>query len=182
MTSNFPGMPNVDAGFEAPLEMLAACHDRIRSRCSTLLRLRSHVAECGTDVEARTAAQGVIRYFDTSALDHHEDEEQDLFPALLEAMAGSDPVCIRELTESLADDHRELARLWTSVRVWLVAIERGETPLPDAGNIESFVDLYERHAGREEQELFPMATRLLGDEELDRIGRSMRLRRGITSV
>jgi hypothetical protein len=32
---------------------------------------------------------------------------------------------------------------------------------------------------REEQELLPMAARLLSDEELERIGRSMRERRGI---
>lgn len=47
--------------------------------------------------------------------------------------------------------------------------------------IDSFVELYERHAAREEQELLPMAERLLGTEELDHIGQSMRLRRGITS-
>ena len=180
--ATFPGMPSVAAGLEAPLEMLAACHDRIRSRCSVLLRLRSHVATKGADAEAADAARGVIRYFDTSAPHHHEDEERDLFPALLEAMPGSDPVCLRELTGSLADEHRELACLWEIVRPWLVAIERGEKPTGDAGEIQSFVDLYDRHARREEEELFPMAKRLLGDEELQRIGRAMRLRRGITSV
>ena len=105
-------MPSIAAGFEAPLEMLLACHDRIRSRCSTLLRLASHVATNGADDEAINAARGVIRYFDSSAPHYHEDEERDLFPALLEALSGSDPVCLRELTESLADEHRELARLW----------------------------------------------------------------------
>jgi hemerythrin-like domain-containing protein len=182
MRSTLPGVPSVTAGFEAPLEMLLACHDRIRSRCSTLLRLRSHVAKKGADAEAIDAARGVIRYFDSSAPHHHEDEERDLFPALLEAMPGSDPVCIRELTASLADEHRELARLWARLRSWIAVIERGETPPPDAGEIQSFVDLYERHARREEEELFPMAERLLGEPELEQIGRAMQLRRGITSV
>jgi hemerythrin-like domain-containing protein len=182
MRTTVPGMPSATAGFEAPLEMLLACHDRIRSRCSTLLRLRSHVEKEGADAEAIDAARGVIRYFDSSAPRHHEDEERDLFPALLEAMPGSDPVCLRELTASLADEHRELGRLWAQVRPWLAGVERGETPPPDAGEIQSFVDLYERHARREEEELFPMAKRLLGDDELDRIGRAMRLRRGITSA
>ncbi|HZI82510.1 MAG TPA: hemerythrin domain-containing protein [Casimicrobiaceae bacterium] len=161
--------------------MLAACHGRIRDRCATLLRLRSHVMARGVDDSARSAARGVIRYFDSGARDHHEDEEQDLFPALLESMAGSDPVCIRELIDSLTDDHRELTRLWRSVRAWLVAIEAGEAAPPDAAEIDSFVDRYERHAVREEDELFPMAERLLGTTELDRLGRSMRLRRGITA-
>jgi len=182
MTADFPGMPSSAASFEAPLEMLFACHDRIRTRCATLLRLRAHVAQKGSDAEARNAARGVIRYFDTSARDHHEDEEQDLFPALLEALPGSDPVCIRQLTESLAEEHRELAQRWIGVRTWLLAVEGGETQPAEAADLESFVNLYQRHAEREEKELFPMAERLLSDEELDRIGRAMRLRRGITSV
>ena len=181
MGSEIPGFSAVAAGFEAPLEMLAACHGRIRNQCSTLLRLRSHVAAQGADAEASRAARGVIRYFDTSARHHHEDEERDLFPALLESMAGSDPVCIRELTDSLADDHRELERLWGSVRGWLAAVEAGKAS-PAAAEIDPFVSLYERHAAREEEELFPMAARLLGTQELDRIGRAMRLRRGVTSV
>jgi len=180
MGTELPGFP-VLAGFEAPLEMLAACHGRIRTQCSTLLRLRAHVATHGTDAAARDAARGVIRYFDKASHDHHEDEEQDLFPALLEPMADSHPVGIRELIASLTNEHRELARLWDAVRAWLVAIEAGDITPPAPGEIDSLVGLYERHTTREEQELLPMAARLLGTRELDRIGQAMRLRRGITS-
>ena len=182
MGSESPRFPVLAAGFEAPLEMLAACHSRIRTQCATLLRLRSHVATRGPDAAARNSARGIMRYFDTAARDHHEDEEQDLFPALLESMAGSDPVCIRQLIDSLTNDHRELEHLWGNVRSWLVAIEAGDVAAPASGDIDPFVDLYERHATREEQELLPMAMRLLGTSELDQIGQSMRLRRGITSV
>ena len=45
-----------------------------------------------------------------------------------------------------------------------------------------FVRLYEQHIAREEAELLPMATRLLSDVELDRIGLSMRRRRGVVAV
>lgn len=182
MGSELPGFSQTTASFEAPLEMLAACHGRIRDKCATLLRLRTHVAAHGADPAARTAARSVIRYFDSSARHHHDDEEQDLFPALLESMAGSDPVCIRELTAGLVEDHRRLQELWGPLRNWLVAVQGGKAPAPDDAAIEAFVALYERHATREEQELFPMAERLLGADELDRIGRAMRLRRGVPSV
>ena len=55
----------------------------------------------------------------SSAAGHTErtpDEEADLFPALLEAVAGSDAVCLRELTASLAAQHRELESRWRQVR------------------------------------------------------------------
>src|SRR5262245_7979997 len=68
--------------FEAPLEMLAACHRRIERQCETLSRLVPHLAAHGADGEARAAAAAVMRYFDTSGMQHHEDEERDLFPAL----------------------------------------------------------------------------------------------------
>ncbi|MDQ2926714.1 MAG: hemerythrin domain-containing protein [Pseudomonadota bacterium] len=170
------------AGFEVPLEMLSACHFRIERQCETLRRLLPHLADHGADDEARAAAAGVVRYFDTSAMDHHADEEEELFPALIESMAGSDPVCIREMTSSLVAEHRELEALWRRLRKSLQAVVAGEGVTLDADTVQAFASLYARHIEREEKELLPMAGRLLGDEELGRIGRAMRERRGIDSV
>jgi len=47
----------------------------------------------------------------------------------------------------------------------------------DAALVSSFVERYEAHIRREEGELLPMAARLLGETELDRIGVAMRRRR-----
>ena len=182
MTSDFPGFSTPSAGFEAPLQMLAVCHRRIRTQCATLLRLRSHVAMFGVDDAACTAARNVMSYFDGVARHHHEDEEQSLFPALLESMAGSDAICLRQLVDSLTIDHRELERLWDTLKAWLVRIEGRDAASPEAGEISVLIDLYDRHIEREEQELLPMAARLLGSTDLNRIGNAMRLRRGITST
>ena len=178
LTLDRSDFPDPAASFDAPVEMLAACHDRMRDRCATLLRLRPHVAAKGADAASSAAARGVICYFDSAARDHHADEEQDLFPALLESVPGSDPVCIRELVEALMNEHRELQRLWEPVKAWLARVEAGEAP-PSAPEIDAFVEGYERHTAREEQELFPMTERLLGPLELDAIGQSMRRRRGL---
>lgn len=170
------------AGSEVPLAMLSACHFRIERQCSTLRRLVPHLATHGADGEARTAAANVMRYFDTSAQHHHADEEQDLFPALIESMAGSDPVCLRELTAGLVAEHRELEARWRCVRVALERVVAGDSVLLESEHVEALVDLYERHVEREESELLPMAARLLSDDDLDRIGRAMRERRGVDAV
>ena len=180
MTIAIPGHSPPTAGFEVPLEMLSACHARIERQCSTLRRLVPHLARHGADGEARTAAANVMRYFDTSALHHHVDEEKDLFPALIEAMAGSDAVCLRELTESLAAEHRELEARWWRVRVVLERVVAGERVSLESEHVEALVGLYERHIKREEGELLPMAARLLSDDDLERVGRAMRERRGVT--
>jgi hemerythrin-like domain-containing protein len=48
-----------------------------------------------------------------------------------------------------------------------------------ADDVEALAVRYERHIEREEKELLPMAARLLSDDDLARIGRAMRERRGI---
>ena len=182
MSISLPGHRAPVVGFEAPLEMLSACHSRIELQCSTLRRLVPHLARHGADEQVRVAAFSVIRYFDTAAVHHHADEEQDLFPALIDAMAGSDPVCLRELTASLAAEHRELEARWQRVRAVLERVGAGDRVSLESEDVEVLVRLYERHIEREESELLPMAARLLSDEDLDRVGRAMRERRGIDPV
>ena len=180
MKKNHLGLPGHHApavGFEVPLEMLAACHGRVQSQCETLHRLVAHLGGHGADRQAQQAAAAVMRYFDTSARHHHADEEVDLFPALLESMAGSDAVCIRELTSSLTAEHRELEECWRKLRLPLEQLAGGHAATLSGDEVTEFVNLYERHIAREESDLLPMAQRLLSDEELDRIGLAMRARR-----
>lgn len=177
-----PGQAAQGAGFEVPLEMLSACHHRVERQCSTLRRLVPHLAKHGADAEARTAAAAVMRYFDTAARDHHADEEVDLFPALIESMAGSDAVCLREITASLTAEHRALEAHWRRLRPVLERIAAGESAALASEDVEPLILLYEAHMAREDGELLPMAARLLDDEALERIGKAMRERRGLTSI
>jgi len=179
MSASLPGHSTPTAGFEVPLEMLSACHHRIEQQCSTLRRLGPHLATRGGDEEARVAAASVIRYFETAAKDHHADEEDDLFPALIESMAGSDAVCLRELTRGLTAEHRELEALWRPLRCALERVVANQSASLAPSDVDAFVGLYERHIEREERELLPMAARLLSEVELDDVGRAMRERRGI---
>jgi hemerythrin-like domain-containing protein len=182
MTHPLPGHSAPAVGFEVPLEMLAACHGRVQHQCETLQRLLAHLRSQGADRSAQEAAHAVVRYFDTAARHHHEDEEQDLFPALLESMAGSDAVCLRELTAALCHDHRLLEQRWAALRQRLSQIAEGGTSTLEVDEVAGFVQLYEQHIAREEAELLPMAARLLSDVELDRIGLAMRTRRGVTTA
>ncbi len=174
-----PGFSSPAAGTEAPLAMLATCHERGARQCATLKSLQPHLAARGADEEARTAAAGVLRYFDKAARDHYADEELDLFPALLESMAASDAVCLRAMIEGLIAEHRRLEHAWQLVRDELAGVAAGASAQLSATGVEALVSLYERHMAREDDELMPMATRMLGEPELARIGVAMRARRGI---
>lgn len=182
MTTTFPGYSGPTASTEAPLEMLAACHIRVEKQCATLLRLQTHLEKNGTDAQARKAATAIMRYFDTAALDHHADEEQDLFPALLESMAGSDAVCLRTMTQALTAEHRLLEKHWRKLRLTLAKVANGDAALLHPSTVQAFTELYAQHIRCEEDELIPMAARLLGEAELNAIGKAMRERRGIAPV
>jgi len=179
VTSSIPGISAPTGGTEAPLEMLAACHGRIETQCATLRRLVPHLLAHGVDDEARRAATRVMRYFDTAAIDHHADEEDDLFPALIESMAGSDAVCLREMIDGLKAEHRGLEACWRHLRGNLESIAAGEYVQLLADDVEALAVRYERHIEREEKERLPMAVRLLSNDELARVGRAMGARRGI---
>ncbi len=178
----FPGFETPAAGFEVPLEMLAACHGRVERQCQTLLRLVPHLAVNGLDQPAREAAQNVMRYFDTSAGHHHADEEQDLFPALLRSAPEAELAGLRELIETLRAQHRILENTWGQLRAELEAILQGTKSRLDADAVGRLVDLYRSHIAREEADLLPLAARFLEAAQLDAVGRAMRLRRGISDV
>jgi hemerythrin-like domain-containing protein len=178
----FPGFTAPAAGFEAPLEMLSACHGRVERQCQTLLRLVPHLAANGPDQTAREAALNVMRYFDTSARHHHADEEEDLFPALLQAAPPAELAGLRGLVAALQAQHRELEQAWAELRPKLDGIALGTVRELGADEAGRLVGLYRSHIEREEAELLPLAARILGTARLDGVGRSMRARRGIDEI
>jgi hemerythrin-like domain-containing protein len=167
------------AGFEAPLEMLSACHGRVERQCATLLRLLPHLAANGADRPAREAARNVTRYFETAAGHHHADEEEDLFPALLCVVPAAGRAALSELIAALEVQHRELEAHWRALRPQLEGIAAGTARTLDADEVTGMVGLYRQHIEREETELLPLAARVLDAAQLDVVGRSMRVRRGI---
>lgn len=179
---SFPGFESPAAGFEAPLEMLSTCHGRVERQCQTLLRLAPHLAANGPDQAAREAAQGVMRYFDTSARHHHADEEEDLFPALLQSAPESELSRLRELIAALQTQHRQLEQIWANLRLQLEALSLGNLRELDRSEVERMAGLYRSHIAREEEQLLPLAARILGAAQLDRVGRAMRARRGIKEI
>ena len=84
-TLTLPGHRAPGAGYEAPFEMLDACHERVERMLRLLHKLRAHLQASGWDAQATEAARDVLRYFNEAAPRHHEDEERHVFPAVLAA-------------------------------------------------------------------------------------------------
>ncbi|XTI73253.1 hemerythrin domain-containing protein [Acidithiobacillus sp. AC3] len=161
--------------FREPLALLRACHQRILRHCDTLERIPAHLASVGVDAQAVEAATRILRYFDEAGPAHHADEEQQLFPWL-----RSQPACakdVQEVLHELSKEHRQLEKAWhdlaTDLRQ-LVATRR-------YSNLrwEPFVSLNRRHVQIENDDIYPLAERLLDPQTAAELGAAMAARRSI---
>lgn len=163
--------------FDHPLEMLHACHGKIKRQLDTLQKLATHLPAHGCDKQAQQAAQGILRYFDTAGQFHHQDEEENLFPMLL-ALDVPDKAQVEALVERLLSQHVIMFAAWNDMRAILVKLAEGvNTPLPEA-LIEKLSGSYTRHIALEETELLPLSARLLSPQQIMALGKSMAERRG----
>lgn len=167
------------ADFDHPLEMLAACHERIEAQCETLRRLAEHVPLHGSDAQAQQAASSVLHYFDSAARHHQEDEEQNLFPAMIAAAQGEGAGRIARLIGQLTREHNEMDEAWLGMRDALEGIAHGERALLDAIEVNRFCGMYRAHLATEEADLFPLAELLLGADTFIDLGKAMARRRGV---
>lgn len=174
-----PGFAAPAAGFDAPMAMLEACHDRVRRSLDRLERIAERVVQGRVDTPVHEAAADVLRYFDLAAPHHHEDEERHVFPFVLASCADA---ALHDAVGALQRQHDELRALWAALRGPLEALARGDDGAAfDAAAQASaarFAALYRRHAALEESLVFPAAAAGLSADALERIGTEMATRRG----
>ena len=166
-------------GFEDPIEILNSCHEKVRHFASLTIRLRDYLQKVGVDATATEAATRIRRYFNVAAALHHQDEELDLFPALLALKEGvisqAAKDALSQAVASLGREHDTLGEAWSQIDRWLESVESG-TPTPEPACVDLFAHAYTRHADREENEIYPFAT-YLEQPEIRRIGLNMVKRR-----
>ncbi len=171
------------AGFDQPLQMWLACHERVARMNGLLTRLVEYLQTHPADESTRVTATSVRRYFDEAAPRHHDDEDVDLFPRVLQRLAEAGQTAraarVSAMVERLQQDHADMALLWASLRAHLERIERGEPTALDAALVEQFVARYRTHIEIEEREVGSAAEELLTPEDLHAIGNAMAARRGV---
>jgi hypothetical protein len=157
-----------------------------RSRCSS--PATPHAQAAGDARQARaplararlrsrraSAARAILRYFDSAAVHHHEDEEDSLMPRILARVPEA-----RTCASRLAREHEELAEQWRPLRPLLSGIAAGQRAVLSPKMVLDVTGAYEAHLASEEAELIPLAADVLTPDELRAIGREMATRRGVT--
>lgn len=160
------GLPENLPGFDDPIGLLRACHEKMLAHLDLL--------ESVVSTPDAATAQQVIRYFTSSAPLHHRDEEEDLFPRL-----NRQSMKIAEMIFSLKKEHEQLARLWNDLLPVLKQLPADGFDTDFVEQVSAFCTLYREHIRRENREFLPLAASSLSQQDLGIVGEAMAARRGV---
>lgn len=167
------------AGFDQPVEMWLACHERVQRFAALLSRLAEHVRNEGANEDAQVTATSIRRYFNEAAPRHHEDEEVDMFPRLRERLDAERDSTVLDVLDQVEADHLEMGGLWKRIDEMLAAIARGQRIDLEQPLIDRFATMYRHHIDAEERVVLPALKKALTASEWQAVGRAMAERRGL---
>jgi hemerythrin-like domain-containing protein len=153
-------------------------HVHIVEAMNRLRVLPMQLAQRGLDDGVRASAVSIHRFFNDAVLEHHDEEERELFPSLAHsAEAGDEAGLVGSLIARLEREHRELEALWDRIEPGLRRIGRGKPAPLDERAIEQLVSTYIAHAGFEESAVLPLAARILKSGDRAALALALAMRR-----
>lgn len=156
--------PNNDAASanaqDAPIANFSQCHVGIISHLNALSELPDLMAPAA---RARKVASDTLAFFDAVILEHHQEEEKDLFTAVLYSAAqGQERTQVETMVERLTVEHRQIEAWWSRIKPQLKQIAKGHDTTLDAQALTQLVNDYHAHAHFEETEFLPLSQTILG--------------------
>jgi hemerythrin-like domain-containing protein len=172
-----------ESDYSNPLGLLSDCHRRIEGFLDVLIEVAKQAGGGALNEDQRHALEVALRYFREAAPKHTRDEEESLFPRML-ASADQRARSAMALLDELHNDHTladaSHAEVETLASQWL---SEGTLSAQSVGRLRELLyklrDTYQRHIAIEDQEVFPLAGKILSSTELATIGREMASRRSI---
>lgn len=150
-------------GLHSPSEPLAdfsQCHMGILSKLEAFRELPALQAAAA---QARTVATQTLALFQDAVLEHHADEERELFPAVLRsATRGKEADTAQTMVQRLTAEHRAIETMWKKIEPDVKAVAKSRTVDLDLVAVEELVRTYTAHARFEEEHFLPLAQTVLG--------------------
>ncbi|HHE9996318.1 hemerythrin domain-containing protein [Haemophilus influenzae] len=166
--------PQQFATWNEPIEMLYACHSKVKRFCRQLSILPDYLEKHGYTQAVLNDVEQILSYFNRAAPLHHDDEELDFFPQLVKVAPQA-----QSAIDELEQQHKNLHKNWNALSAQLEELISEQRQNIDEHLIEHFVQGYERHITLEEP-LFEMGREFLADDVLSEMGKNMSIRRQVT--
>jgi hemerythrin-like domain-containing protein len=143
-----------------PLHGFSQCHAGILAQLQALSGLPELLQAAA---QARSVADQTQTLFKHAVLEHHAEEESELFPAVLRsAQPGEEHDRVQGLVYRLTADHRALETLWKRIEPAVHQGARGKAADIDTVVVAELVRAYSAHARFEEDIFLPLAQEILG--------------------
>jgi len=157
-------------------DVLDVCHRQTVLALGKLAALITRLSVRGPDDAARSLAAEILLHLETTARQHHEDEERHVFPRLA---VSADTELVHNVLR-LQQDHDWLEEDWMELAPHIAAVANGHIGydldlLRDGA--ATFTALSHDHMALEESCIYPQARAQLGARERLAMGREMALRR-----
>jgi hemerythrin-like domain-containing protein len=168
--------------FDDPTALLSDCHRRVEMFMGSLEAVASRCADPLTD-DVRRSLDLALRYFREAAPKHTADEEESLFPRLRQISTPEMSAALHQL-DTLEGDHRWAEPLHEAVdTIGNEYLRDGILPAPRAetfqASVAALAEMYRRHIQVEDEQVFPVATRLMSAAEKSSVAREMAERRNV---
>jgi hemerythrin-like domain-containing protein len=167
---------------DTPVDEFSHCHDGILNHMAAFSGLPALLEPAA---RARQIAADMVRFFHDVVLEHHQQEEKELFPAVLSsAVKGAERDEIKAMVERLTREHRQVEMRWAKLEPALRQVAKGHDAPLDPAAVASLVEAYTAHARYEETAFLPRSKVILGRDSnhMAALGLSLHLRHSVPEV
>ena len=165
-----------------PVGLFSRCHEGILNHLDDLAALPALLAPVA---RARQIATDTLVFFRRVVYEHHQEEERELFPAVLaSARSGDERARVQDLVDRLTREHREIEAAYQRLERGLKQVARGEEITLDGDAVTALVRAYASHARFEEERFLPLSEEILGrnGDHMAALGVSLHLRHSLPEV
>lgn len=173
---------DLESGFHDPFASLSDCHSRLEGCLDTLIAIAEERRGRKLSDAQHHELEVALRYFRDAAPKHKLDEEESLIPRLKAKRLDEGNSILARIVAHHAD-HEEAEIMHRMVD------QLGETWITNGGLAPDYAriltnllrelrTIYAEHFAIEDNELFPLARKVLDREELGTIALEMAARRG----
>lgn len=161
-----------------PLTDFSGCHVGIIKNFEDLKYLLEIIDDPAKAKEVKKVAKKLVQFFKDVVLEHHAEEENELFNAVLDSLDDSDDsMKAKQYIEQLVSEHRRLEGLWSMVESDIKKLSKGKTVSLDVATMETLATEYLAHAKFEEDYFLPLSEIILSKNGLSALGLSLHMRR-----
>lgn len=169
---------NSNGSADNPLTDFSNCHEGIINNFEALRALAQQEIPDPVPAEIKKQADKLLAFFRDVVLEHHKEEEQELFAEVKDSAraGGTDAASALEMISQLTAEHRSLEKQWQALEPAIKKLAKGKSAALDQAAALKLATEYLAHAHFEEQAFLPLSAKMLGERGLSSLGLSLHMR------